>query len=443
MENFRIESLEINKIGAFEHIKMDFPKKIDPEKAEIHILTGENGTGKTTILHLLSHCVPFEESWLTEKFHSLRQSAFIIDASLYDYHEKIKIDNKYFDNNLKNIDEEDLKLYFKNYADLPKELLYYPEIGVFPFILFAYSGYRKLSDIESDGIKPLNENPLENSLNFDKSINPNLFVQWIANTQSNYALNYLKLLENEGMLEYTKFNKMFREPLELIESIISQVIGQSMKFEVEGNRHEVKIRLDKNQTIPFNHLPDGLKSIISWIGDLLMRMDRIEWYDDKIDIFDRNFILFLDEIEVHLHPAWQRKILPVVQKLFKNAQIFISTHSPFVVGSVDGAWVHKLKKDGAYAVLDGEPVLSEDAESYDTILEEIFGVKERFGIEIENKLVDFRKYTREILSGDESNFHEWEETIEFFKNQRRPDEIMSLISPQVRQINRILKQVSA
>ena len=54
MENFRIESLEINKIGAFEHLKMDFPKKKDPEKAEIHILTGENGTGKSTVLEALS-----------------------------------------------------------------------------------------------------------------------------------------------------------------------------------------------------------------------------------------------------------------------------------------------------------------------------------------------------------------------------------------------------
>ena len=54
MENFRIESLEINKIGAFEHIKMDFPKKTDPDKAEIHILTGENGTGKSTILENLT-----------------------------------------------------------------------------------------------------------------------------------------------------------------------------------------------------------------------------------------------------------------------------------------------------------------------------------------------------------------------------------------------------
>lgn len=56
MEKFRIESLEINKIGAFEHIKMDFPvkKKEYTHLAEIHILTGENGTGKTTILESLT-----------------------------------------------------------------------------------------------------------------------------------------------------------------------------------------------------------------------------------------------------------------------------------------------------------------------------------------------------------------------------------------------------
>ena len=68
----------------------------------------------------------------------------------------------------------------------------------------------------------------------------------------------------------------------------------------------------------------------------------MNWEDD-LPIFEREFDFLLDEIEVHLHPEWQRKVLPVVQKLFKNSQIFVSTHSPFVVNSVDDAWVYKLK----------------------------------------------------------------------------------------------------
>ena len=106
-----------------------------------------------------------------------------------------------------------------------------------------------------------------------------------------------------------------------------------MEFVFQYEPLNVGLKIN-DEELEFDVLPDGVKSIISWIADLLMRLDRLKW-KDNINILDRNFILLLDEIEVHLHPAWQRKILPVVQKLFKNAQIFIATHSPFVVGSID------------------------------------------------------------------------------------------------------------
>ena len=54
MENFRIESLEISQVGVFNNLKIDFPEKKNTGLAEIHILTGENGTGKTTILEMLA-----------------------------------------------------------------------------------------------------------------------------------------------------------------------------------------------------------------------------------------------------------------------------------------------------------------------------------------------------------------------------------------------------
>ena len=205
--------------------------------------------------------------------------------------------------------------------------------------------------------------------------NQKIFFQWIENTIA-------KRLIAKGKGNISK-SEYFRNSIIYIESAISAIIEKPILFEIDDN-FNVLLKMD-GLVLHFDAQSDGLKSLIIWLGDLLMRMDRLKW-KDNLSISERNFILFLDEIEVHLHPAWQRKILPVVQKFFKNAQIVISTHSPFVVGSVDGAWIHKLKKDGAFAVLDGEPVLSEDGKSVRRILDETFGINQQYGVEVEKDL---------------------------------------------------------
>ena len=99
-------------------------------------------------------------------------------------------------------------------------------------------------------------------------------------------------------------------------------------------------------------LPDGLKSIVSRIADLLMRLDRIPWVDDTPPM-KRPFLL-LDEVDIHLHPSWQRKVLPIVQRMFPNAQIIASTHSPFVVASADDARIIALKVENGVASVESE-----------------------------------------------------------------------------------------
>ena len=78
MENFRIESLEISQVGVFNHLKIDFPEKKNTGLAEIHILTGENGTGKTTILEMLAELgkqqalEDIESNPIYAKFHKFK-----------------------------------------------------------------------------------------------------------------------------------------------------------------------------------------------------------------------------------------------------------------------------------------------------------------------------------------------------------------------------------
>jgi predicted ATP-binding protein involved in virulence len=222
-----------------------------------------------------------------------------------------------------------------------------------------------------------------------------------------------------------------------VQEAISNIIGSAIEFELVGGPLNVFVKWNDTR-LTFEVLPDGLKSIISWLGNLLMRMYRLQWAHDE-DVFDRNFILFLDEIDIHLHPAWQRKILPVVKKLFRNAQIFISTHSPFVVGSVDGAWVYKLKKEGQYCVLDGEPVPSNSAKSYRLVLDVIFDIKEDFGVEVEKKIQHFYLMRKEILEGKRSiEDKAFKKLVKELAS--RSIELESIVVMEVRQLERISKQ---
>ena len=60
---------------------------------------------------------------------------------------------------------------------------------------------------------------------------------------------------------------------------------------------------------------------------------------------ERPAVLLIDEIENHLHPTWQRRVIPALLKHFPGLQIFATTHSPFVVAGLRAGQVHMLKRD--------------------------------------------------------------------------------------------------
>ena len=131
---------------------------------------------------------------------------------------------------------------------------------------------------------------------------------------------------------------------------------------------------------------------------------------------------------------------PAIQKLFPNAQIFITTHSPFVIGSVDDAWVYKFKLDAdGNSVLDGEPRLSEDAQSYRSILEEVFDIREQFGIGAEAQLDAFYALRKEVLSSpSDANWADLNRKGDELAKQSV--EMAHLVNFELRQAGRILQK---
>ena len=84
------------------------------------------------------------------------------------------------------------------------------------------------------------------------------------------------------------------------------------------------------KSMPAGALADGHQSTISWVVDLL------GWallYDDTIFQKEISGIVLIDEIEQHLHPKWQRNIVPLLKTVFPKIQFVISTHSPLVAAN--------------------------------------------------------------------------------------------------------------
>ena len=90
-------------------------------------------------------------------------------------------------------------------------------------------------------------------------------------------------------------------------------------------------------------LSSGSQGTLLWIWALALKIaDHYGWADGWEN---RPAILLIDEIENHLHPTWQRRVIPALLEHFPGLQIFATTHSPFVVAGLRAGQVHLLKRD--------------------------------------------------------------------------------------------------
>ncbi len=122
------------------------------------------------------------------------------------------------------------------------------------------------------------------------------------------------------------------------------------------------------------HLSSGTEGTLLWIRWLALKMLYHYGFEQGWD--EKPGILLIDEIENHLHPTWQRRVIPALLEHFPGLQIFATTHSPFVVAGLRAGQVHLLKRDDngvVTASTNTEDIMGWTA---DEILRNIMGVDE-------------------------------------------------------------------
>lgn len=96
--------------------------------------------------------------------------------------------------------------------------------------------------------------------------------------------------------------------------------------------------------LPFAGLSDGYRSFVGWLGDLLYHINQVTDRREMM-LWDLPGIVMVDEIDLLLHPAWQRTVIESLANTFKNLQFFFTTHSPIVAGTVEAANILIAERD--------------------------------------------------------------------------------------------------
>jgi predicted ATP-binding protein involved in virulence len=180
--------------------------------------------------------------------------------------------------------------------------------------------------------------------------------------------------------------------LELVRKCLIQCIPNCKDIYADFMTNKITMTFEDDSRQPFDNLSDGVLVMLTMISDIAYRCVLLN-PDMGLEANNTEGVVLIDEIELHLHPSWQRHVISDLRKVFPNIQFFITTHSPQVVSAVPKDSLFILKDD----VEDGQKIKkilknthSEGRDS-NAILVDIFGVNPR-PKEYAQKLGSFYQY---------------------------------------------------
>lgn len=97
--------------------------------------------------------------------------------------------------------------------------------------------------------------------------------------------------------------------------------------------------------LPVSLLSDGVRAVISLVADLALRCVRLNGHLQEFAPSQTHGIVLIDEVDLHLHPAWQQRVLVSLREAFPCIQFIVSTHSPQVVSTVDAECIRMIVPD--------------------------------------------------------------------------------------------------
>ncbi len=182
------------------------------------------------------------------------------------------------------------------------------------FFLVGYGATRRVENAETFDSSARNRT---RALRYQRVAG--LFEDYIGLMPVNVWIGYIML---RGRLEkgITLLNRIFPEDIRVTASSISR---KEPQFLMRGT------------SLPFAALSDGYRGFVGWIGDLLYQLCPVTSPAQKLT--DVHGVVMVDELDLLLHPAWQRTVVSTLATTFPNLQFFFTSHSPIIAGTLEAA----------------------------------------------------------------------------------------------------------
>lgn len=326
MEQMFISELVIEKVRHLENITIP----LSDEKPKHLLLTGKNGSGKTSVLEAMSR---YLNSVATSD--QLEQLTKIVTSCQNEQKDLLGKGIK----NDKTIEAENwIEIYQRDLDDIKNgldikfnqphdRLRYFFKKG--QFVLAYYRAGRSFSvevpkHVEKIKLKDryaIEEAPRE------------VFVKYLLDLKVTEAL-----ARNSGKSEKAEeISGWFQNLEELLRRIFDD---NSLKLVFEEDTFSFWIQEKGKERFDFNTLSSGFAAVLDIVLDIIIRMEKST---NKTFNFYMPGIVLIDEIETHLHLELQKRILDLLTTVFPNIQFVMSTHSPFILNSLENVVIYDLE----------------------------------------------------------------------------------------------------
>ena len=295
MRRFRMERVYITKltIDKVRHLK-NISIPLSENQIKHLILTGKNGSGKTSVVEALAR-------YLDKIFTGERENAFRNCQKELD----IKLNNK-----IESIPELADKYHYI--------LAYYDAARV-----FQAERPRQIEKVKLQDYYGLTEFPRKE------------FVKYLLDLKMTEAL----ARNNNKTEKADEIQTWFAKLEQLLKQIFDD---KTVELEFDEETFEFHILQHGKEPFDFNTLSSGYQAVLDIILDIIMRMQ-----NQTQRSFDFNLpgIVLIDEIETHLHLELQKNIMPFLTTIFPNIQFIVTSHSPFILNSIRNVVIYDLEKN--------------------------------------------------------------------------------------------------